>query len=325
MTPSTHLPGIAAILLGFSSGLQAADVPRYPAKSIRFVVAYAAGGPADLLARSAAQKMAEELGGNIIIDNRPGTGTIAGAEIVAKSEADGYTLFQTTASAVSVNQHLYRKLPYSPEKDFAPVGMIGASPYGLFAFPGVPANSLKELLAYAKANPGKLNVGIGGVGTPPHFALQMLELASGTSMTAVQYKGTAPGVSDLLDGRIQLMMTGPISMLAHVKTGKLKALAVTSKTRFSQMPDVPAVAEVLADYEAQSWYAIVVPSATPRDPINRLNAALQKYTQSPAERQKMLAQGVVLEGGSPEQLGAYIKAESERWSALIRKLGLTAE
>ncbi len=317
------LLALPALLI--AQGAHAADAPRYPSKAIRFVVAYAAGGPADLLARSAAQRMSEELGGNILIDNRPGTGTIVGAEIVAKADPDGYTLFQTTAAAVSVNQHMYKKLPYNPEKDFAAVGMIGASPYGLFAHPAVPAASLKDLLTYAKANPGKLNVGIGGVGTPPHFALQMLELASGTSMTAVQYKGTAPGVSDLLEGRIQLMMTGPIAMMAHVKTGKLKALAVTSKTRFSQLPDVPAVAEVLPDYEAQSWYAIVAPAATPREVVARLNGALQKYTQSPAERQKMLAQGVVLESGSPEQLAAHIRSESERWSALIKKLGLTAE
>jgi len=309
--------------MGLMSGMAVAQ--RYPARSIRLIVPYDAGGPTDVIARGAAQRIAEGLGGAVVVENRPGAGTILGAELVAKSAPDGYTLFLTTGTAVSINQHMFKKLPYNPEKDFVPIGMLGASPYGLFAHPSVPGNSLKEMLVHAKANPGKLNVGLGGAGTPPHFALQMLEMASGATFTGVMYKGTAPALGDLLDARIQMILTSPVSMLPHVKSGKLKALAITSAARFQQMPDVPAVSEIYPGFEAQSWNAIVAPAGTPREIIDRINAEIQKFTNDPVTREKMLIMGMVLEGGTPEQLAAYIKVETARWGALIKKLGLTLQ
>ena len=312
-----------AILLCAMAGQVHAQ--RFPTKSIRLIVPYDAGGPTDVIARGAAQRIAEGLGGAVLVENRPGAGTILGAELVAKSAPDGYTLFLTTGTAVSINQHMFKKLPYNPEKDFVPIGMLGASPYGLFAHPSVPGNSLKEMLVYAKANPGKLNVGLGGAGTPPHFAMQMLEMASGASFTGVMYKGTAPALGDLLDARIQMILTSPVSMLPHVRAGKLKAYAITSATRFQQMPDVPAVSELYPGFEAQSWNAIVAPAGTPREIIDRINAEIQKFTNDPVTREKMLGMGMVLEGGTPEQLAAYIKLETARWGALIKKLGLTLQ
>ena len=228
-TPHALLITVASAL-SLAAGLTFAQ--SWPAKPIKLIVPYEAGGGTDNVARGLAQRMAEGIGGTILIENRPGAGTIVGAEYVAKSPADGYTLFLTTGTAVSINQHMFKQLPYNPEKDFVAVGMLGASPYGLFAHPAVPANTFKDLLTYAKANPGKLNIALGGAGTPTHFALQMLELASGTRFTAVQYKGNASSLADTLGGRTELIMGVPPLILPHVKTGKLKALAITSPTRF---------------------------------------------------------------------------------------------
>lgn len=314
--------GLGTLLAAGSTAILA---QAWPARPVKFVVPYEAGGGTDNVARGLVQRLTETIGGTFVIENRPGAGTILGAETVAKSPADGYTLFFTTGTAVTINQHMYRKLPYNPEKDFTPVAMIGASPYGLFAHPAVPANSLRELLAFARANPGKLNVALGGAGTPTHFALQMLELASDTRFTAVQYKGNASSLQDTLGGRVELIMGVPPLILPHVKSGKLKALAITSPQRFPQLPDVPAIAELYPGFEAQTWYGIVAPTGTARDIVERLNAEIQKYTRDPAVREKWLAQGTVLQSGPPEQMAAYIKAESERWGVLIRKLGLSLE
>ncbi len=321
-TPHALLITVASAL-SLAAGLTFAQ--SWPAKPIKLIVPYEAGGGTDNVARGLAQRMAEGIGGTILIENRPGAGTIVGAEYVAKSPADGYTLFLTTGTAVSINQHMFKQLPYNPEKDFVAVGMLGASPYGLFAHPAVPANTFKDLLTYAKANPGKLNIALGGAGTPTHFALQMLELASGTRFTAVQYKGNASSLADTLGGRTELIMGVPPLILPHVKTGKLKALAITSPTRFPQLPDVPAMAELFPGFEAQTWYGIMAPTGTSRDIIERLNAEIQKYTRDPAVREKWLAQGTVMQSGPPEQLAGYIKAETERWGVLIKRLGLTLE
>lgn len=322
MTQASFAAMLSVVLTmaGGQAGAQA-----WPAKPVKLIVPYEAGGGTDNVARGITQRMGERMGGTFVIENRPGAGTMIGAEIVAKAPPDGYTLFLTTGTAVSINQHMFKKLPYNPEKDFVAVGMIGASPYGLFAHPSVPANSFKDLLAYAKANPGKLNVALGGAGTPTHFALQMLELASETKFTAVQYKGNASSLQDTLGGRTELIMGVPPLMLPHVRSGKLKALAITSPTRFPALPDVPAMAELFPGFEAQTWYGIVAPTGTPRDIITRLNSEIQAYTMDTAVREKWLAQGTVMQSGSPEQMAAYIKAESQRWGVLIKRLGLTLE
>ena len=316
---------ITALAAELSLSAGQAGAQSYPSRPIRLVVPFDPGGPTDILARGVGARMGEGLGTTVAVENRGGASTIIAAEIVAKSAPDGYTLFLTTGTAVSINQHMFKKLPYNPEKDFAAVGYLGANPYGMFANPSVPASTFKDLLAYAKANPGKLNVGMAGAGTPTHFALQMLELASGTRFTAVQYKGNNPALIDVLSGRIELMLSSPVLMLPHVKTGKLKALAVTSPARTPQLPDVPAMSEFYPGVEAETWFGIMAPVGTPRDIIVRINAQMQTYTADPASRDKMLGMGMVLQGGTPEQLAAYIKSEIERWGTLIRKLGLTIE
>ena len=322
---ATSLSLIAALASVLSLAPELAVAQTYPSRPIRLVVPFDPGGPTDILARGVGARMGEGLGATVAVENRSGASTIIGAEIVAKSAPDGYTLFLTTGTAVSINQHMFKKLPYSPDKDFTAVGYLGANPYGMFANPSVPASTFKDLLAYTKVNPGKLNVGMAGAGTPTHFAWQMLELASGARFTAVQYKGNNPALIDVLSGRIELMLSSPVLMLPHVKTGKLKALAVTSPARTPQLPDVPAMSEFYPGVEAETWFGIMAPAGTPRNIIVRINAQMQNYTADPASRDKMLGMGMLLNGGTPEQLAAYIKAETERWGTLIRKLGLTLE
>jgi tripartite-type tricarboxylate transporter receptor subunit TctC len=272
-----------------------------------------------------AANIGDGLGVNVVVENRAGAATIVGAELVARSAPDGYTLFLTTGTAVSINQHMYKSLPYNPEKDFAPVGRLASNPYVMFARAGMPFNTMADMFAYAKANPGKLNVALPGAGTPTHLALQMLENASGAKFTAVQYKGNAPALNDLLGERIEMMLSSPLIMFAHVKSGKLKAIATAAPRRMPQFPDAPAFAEMFPGFEAQTWFGIVTRAGTPRDAITRVNAEMQKFVKDQATRDKLGALGMVLDGGTPEQMAAYIREESDRWGKVIKQMGLKLE
>ena len=314
-----------SVLLALGLALSAAGfsfAQSYPSKPVRLIVPYAAGGASDVLARTIAQKITEGLGQQLAVENRPGASSIIAAEAVAKSAPDGYTLFFSTGTALNINQHLFSKLPYNPEKDFVPVGKIAVLPYVLVAHPAVPANSFKELIAYAKANPGKLNFGAPGKGTPPHLAIKILEQVSGAAFESVQYKGNAPASIDLLAGRIHLLFDGLVVPEPHIKSGKLKALAVASLKRFPSLPDVSAIAESYPGFEASTWYCIMAPAGTSKDIVNRINTEIQKFTNDPANKERMLAQGAILEGGTPEQLAAYLKSETERWGTVIKKAGI---
>ncbi len=314
-----------SVLLALGLALSAAGfsfAQSYPSKPVRLIVPYAAGGASDVLARTIAQKITEGLGQQLAVENRPGASSIIAAEAVAKSAPDGYTLFFSTGTALNINQHLFSKLPYNPEKDFVPVGKIAVLPYVLVAHPAVPANSFKELIAYAKANPGKLNFGAPGKGTPPHLAIKILEQVSGAAFESVQYKGNAPASIDLLAGRIHLLFDGLVVPEPHIKSGKLKALAVASLKRFPSLPDVSAIAESYPGFEASTWYCIMAPAGTSKDIVNRINTEIQKYTNDPTNKERMLAQGAILEGGTPEQLAAYLKSETERWGTVIKKAGI---
>jgi len=303
----------------------AASAQNYPVKPIRLVVPYDAGGPTDTLARAASQKAGEGLGGTIVLEYRPGASTIIGADIVAKSAPDGYTLLLTTAAAVAVNQQLFKQLPYNPERDLTGVIKLATNPYGIFANPVVQANSLKDLLAYAKANPGKLNVGLPGENTPTHFALKQLEFSSGTQFTAVQYKGNAQALTDVLGGRIQLMLSSPVIMLPHVRSGKLKVIAMTAAKRVPYLPDVPVVGETFPGFEAATWFGIVAPAGTPRPVVLRLNTEFNKLMTDPAARDRLQSLGMILEGGSVDEMNAYIKREIESWAAQIKRMGIKPE
>lgn len=308
------------LALAFSFGTTAAQ-PSYPERPVKLIVPYAAGGFSDSLGRSVAQWLTERLGAPVVVENKPGAATIIGIDAVAKSPADGYTLLLGTG-ALTTLPHLFSKLPFDAERDFAPIGRVAVLPYVLVANPGLTTNSLTEMITYAKAHPGKLTYGTPGNGTAPHLAMKLLEEAAGISMQGVHYKGNAPALNDLLGGQINLLFDGLQQPQPFVKSGKLKLLAVASLKRLPGLPDVPAISETFPGFEASTWYQLLAPAGTPAHIVARLNKDLQAFVEDPATREKFLSQGAILGGSSPEELGAYSKAETVRWGAVISKAGI---
>jgi tripartite-type tricarboxylate transporter receptor subunit TctC len=308
-------------LLALAVGVAAASAQSYPDKPVKLIVPYAAGGFSDVLGRSLAQWLTQSLGQPVVVENKAGAATILGTDTVAKSAADGYTLLLTTG-ALSINPHLFSKLPYNGERDFAPISRVAELPYVLVAHPALPAASFKDLLAYAKANPGKVNVGTPGNGTSPHLAMQLLEQAAGISMLAVHYKGNGPALNDLLGGQINLLFDGLQQPRPFIDTGRLKLLAVASLTRMPGLPDVPAISEKLPGFASSTWYQLLAPAGTPTPIIARLNAEVQKFVNDSATRDKLVAQGAIVGGSTPEQLAAFSKAETVRWGAVIVGAGI---
>jgi tripartite-type tricarboxylate transporter receptor subunit TctC len=255
------------------------------------------------------------------VENKAGAATILGTDTAAKSAPDGYTLLLATG-ALSINPHLFSKLPYNAERDFAPISRVAELPYVLVAHPALPATTFKDLLAYAKANPGKVNVGTPGNGTSPHLAMKLLEEAAGISMLAVHYKGNGPALNDLLGGQINVLFDALQQPRPFIDTGKLKLLAVASVKRMPGLPDVPAISETFPDFAASTWYQLLAPAGTPAPIIARLNAEVQKFVNDPATRDKLVAQGAIVGGSTPEQLAAFSRAETARWGAVIARAGI---
>jgi len=298
-------------------------------RPITIVVPYAPGGTTDMLGRLIAQQLGTALGRTVIVDNKPGAGTAIGASQVARSAPDGSTLLVATSTTLAINPWLYKKLSYDPAKDFAPVGLIGAVPLMVVVHPSVPARTLAELVALAKSRPEGLSYGSAGNGSPQHLGAEMFKFATGTAMTHVPYKGSALALTDLLGGQLQLMFTDIAPALQHVRSGKLRALAVTSKKRQPTFPDVPTVAESrlpgTADFEAVAWQSIVAPAGTPAPVVERLSQEIAKVIAQPALRQKLENDGFEPGSSTPAQLAAYIRSESERWGQVIRASGATVD
>jgi tripartite-type tricarboxylate transporter receptor subunit TctC len=298
-------------------------------KPITIVVPYAPGGTTDMLGRLIAQQLGTALGRTVIVDNKPGAGTAIGASQVARAAPDGSTLLVATSTTLAINPWLYKKLSYDPAKDFAPVGLIGAVPLMVVVHPSVPARTLAELVALAKSKPEGLSYGSAGNGSPQHLGAEMFKFATGTAMTHVPYKGSALALTDLLGGQLQLMFTDIAPALQHVRSGKLRALAVTSKKRQPTFPDVPTVAESrlpgTADFEAVAWQSIVAPAGTPAPVVERLSQEIAKVIAQPALRQKLENDGFEPGSSTPAQLAAYIRSESERWGQVIRASGATID
>ena len=298
-------------------------------KPITIVVPFAPGGTTDMLGRLIAQQLGTALGRTVIVDNKPGAGTAIGASQVARSAPDGSTLLVATSTTLAINPWLYKKLSYDPAKDFAPVGLIGAVPLMVVVHPSVPARTLAELVALAKSKPEGLSYGSAGNGSPQHLGAEMFKFATGTAMTHVPYKGSALALTDLLGGQLQLMFTDIAPALQHVRSGKLRALAVTSKKRQPTFPDVPTVAESrlpgTADFEAVAWQSIVAPAGTPAPVVERLSQEIAKVIAQPALRQKLENDGFEPGSSTPAQLAAYIRSESERWGQVIRASGATVD
>ena len=297
----------------------------YPNQPIRLVIPFAAGGPSDVLARGFSQKLGESLGQPIIIDNKPGAGTNLAAEFVAKSKADGYTIFLMMVGTQAINETLYKKLSYNTIKDFSPISLVASSSLMLVANPSVPVKNVADLIAYSKANPGKINFGSSGTGTPLHLGGELFNVQAGTTLNHVPYKGAAPALTDVLGGQIQTAMVGTPAALPFVKTGKLTAIGVTSPKRSSNAPEIPAIAETLPKFEVELVYAMVAPTGTPKDIINKLNSQLISVLNNPEIKSQLNSKGFDVITSSPEQLGEYIKSEISKWAPIVKKSGATAD
>ena len=297
----------------------------YPEKPIRIVIPFAPGGPSDVLGRTMAQKLSVALGQPVIADNKPGAGTNLAAEYVARAAPDGYTLLLMMVGTQAINEAMYPKLAYNTVRDFAPITLTAASSLILAAHPGVPARNLMELVTLTKANPGKFNYGTAGAGTPLHLGGLLLNKLAGTDFLHVPYKGAAPAMNDVLGGQIQLILAGTPSVLAHIKSGKLNAMGVTSLKRSPNAPEVPTIAETYPGFEVELVYALVAPAGTPRDVIATLNLEVGKLLHEPETRDKLMGQGFEIRTSSPEQLGGYIKSEITKWAPLVKESGVKAE
>ncbi len=316
-------------LLACASGSPAysADLaPAYPNRPIRLIVPFPPGGGTDIVARAIVVKLAEGWGQQIIIDNRGGAGGVIGADTVAKSTPDGYTLLFGTPGALVINPLLNSKLPYDAMRDFAPVSLLALNPQLLAVHNSLPVNTVKELIALAKAQPGKLNYASVGEGTPNHLAMELFKSMTGTDMVHVPYKGAAPAVTDLVGGHVQLMFNPMPPLLPHVKSGRLKALAVGGTQRSSALPDVPTVAEAgVPGYEYVTWYSIVAPAKTPRAIINKLNARLAAVLVMPDVAQRLSVQGAEPRASTPEELTRFMQDDTRRLGGIIRFAGIKGE
>ena len=307
---------IAAMLGLLLAGSGAHAQSQYPTKPVRLIVPFPAGGQTDIITRTFALKLTEAFNQPVVVDNRPGAGGTIGAEIAVKASPDGYSLAMVSGS-YSANAALY-KLPYDPLKDVAPVIMIGEIPNLVTVHPSGPAKSIKELIAYAKANPGKLNYGSGGTGSGVHLATVLFNQMTGTQMTHVPYKGATASVSDLIGGQIQLVFGGLPGMVPHVKAGRLRGLAVTSAKRSNTVPDMPTVAETVPGYEAVSWAAVLGPKGLPKDVVARWNRELNRTLQLPDVKERMAADGLEIVGGSPERFREILASDIERWQKVVK-------
>ncbi len=310
--------------LGASLALVAAwaSAQAYPVKPIRIVVPFPPGGATDILARDVAQKLTEAWGQQVIVDNRPGAGGNIGSELVAHSAPDGYTLEMGTVGTHAINASLYAKMPYDHVKDFAPVILVAGVPNVLVVNNAVPANSVAELIAYAKANPGKLNFASSGNGTSIHLSGELFKVMAGVQMTHIPYKGSAPALQDLLGGQVQLMFDNLPPSLPQIKAGKVRALAVTSLTRAPALPDVPTIAESgLPGFEASSWFGVLAPAGTPPAIVAKLNAEIAKWLATPEAKEKLAKQGANAAGGTPEDFAKHIAAETAKWAKVVKDSG----
>ncbi len=295
----------------------------YPSKPIRLIVPFTPGGSSDILARAVGLELTKAWGQPVVIDNIAGAGGSIGADKAAKSAADGYTLLMGHIGTLAVNPSLYPDLSYKPLIDFAPVAWVARVPNVLVVNPSVPAKNLKELIALAKSHPGQMNYGSGGNGSAANLATEYFKLQTSTSLVHIPYRGTVPSVTDLLGGQVQVLFTGIPALLPYIKSGQMRALAVSSRERLESLPDVPAVAELgrempsLKGFEADQWYGVVVPAGTPKDIIAKLNAQINKALVTPELKARLNSEGAIATPTTPEAFGALIKTEITRWKPVI--------
>ena len=316
---------VPAIALAFMCLCTAALAQDWPSKPIRMIVPYPPAGGTDIVARTLNEKLAPALGATIVVDNKGGAAGNVGTDLAAKSPPDGYTVLFTLSSH-TINPKLYPKLPFDAERDFAAVSLAAMIPQILVAHPSLPVNNVQELVAYAKANPGKLNYASVGIGSPGHIAGELFKLRTGTSMVHVPYKGGGPAVTDTMGGQVQLLFVSLPAAWQFVKAGKLKALGVTASKRSVAAPEVATMTEQgVADCVVDSWYGAFVPAGTPPAVIARLNAAMVSVLQTPELKEKLLAQGAEAASSSPAEFEAIVRDELKKWEFVIREAKITPE
>jgi len=301
----------------------------YPSKPVRFIVPSSPGGGTDIIARAIALKLSEAFGQQVVVDNRPGAGQMIGIELAAKSPADGHTILMA-ASTLAINPVMFKKVAYDPVRDFAPVTQAASLPNVLVVHPSLQAASLAELLALARQRPGQVAYASAGIGTSPHMSVELLKSMTGIDLVHVPYKGTAPGVVDLLAGQVSVMAPNVLTALPYIKAGRLRALAVTSAKRSDALPDVPTIAEAgaesgLSGYESAQWYGVLAPAGTPAEIVNRLYGEVARALRAGDVRERLAADGAEPVGSTPAEFAAFIRAEIEKWARVAKAARIRPE
>ena len=316
-----HLAVGAAALPAVS---RLASAQAYPSRPVRIVVGLAPAGTNDITARLMGQWLSERLGQQFVIENRPGAGTNIATEMVVRAPADGYTLLLVGAYN-AINATLYEKLNFNFIRDIAPVASIGRVPLMMVVNPSVPAKTVPEFIAFAKANPGKISMASAGNGTTPHVAGELFKMMAGIDMVHVPYRGNGPAITDLLGGQVQVLFAGTLEAIEHIKAGRLRPLAVTDTTRLEALPDIPTVGEFVAGYEASAWLGLGAPKNTPTEFIEKLNNAINAGLADPKIKARLAEMGGILLAGSPADFGKFIAEETDKWGKVIRALNIKAE
>ena len=317
---------IAAFCVLSGTAAQGAEAQTYPSKPVRFIVPFAPGGPTDIFARAVSAKLAEALGQPVVVDNRGGAGGNIGTEMVAKAAADGYTLLMGTVGTHAINPSLYPRVGFDPIRDFAPITLVADTPSLLAVHPSVPANTVRELVAIAKAKPGQLSYASAGNGTSNHLAGVLLCMMAGIEMVHIPYKGSGPALIDVLAGQVPVMFNNPASIMPHLKAGKLRALALSSATRSRLLPALPTLAESgVPGFEVRSWHGAFAPAGTSRDIVTRLHGEIVKALSQPDVKERFEAQGVELVGNRPEEFAAFLQKEQVKWSKVVKASGMRAD
>ncbi|HTD90901.1 MAG TPA: tripartite tricarboxylate transporter substrate binding protein, partial [Burkholderiales bacterium] len=311
-----------AILLAGTAQIAAAQT--YPTKPIRLVVPYPPGGPTDFVGRAISAKLSEHLGQQVVVDNRPGAGTVIGSEMIARAAPDGYNLLFGTGGGTFLAPLILPKVPYDPQKDYAPVAMLVMSPQVLVVHPSVGANSVKELIAVAKAKPGQLNFSSVGTGTSPHLGGELFKALAGVDIVHVPYKGTAPSMTDLIAGRVQMAFSSIPTVLTHVQAGRLKMLGTGGTRRSPALPEIPSIADTVPGFELVTWYAVFAPAGTPAAIVNRLNTEINKVLKDADIQKRFGEQGLETVVMSPQELKRYTESDVSRWTKLVKAANIKA-
>lgn len=315
---------VLALTWTLGAGLAAAQ--SFPTKPVRMIVAFPPGGGTDIVARIVSQKLTEMWGQQVIVDNRAGAAGTIGTDLAAKAAPDGYTLFMGTMGNLTANTVLYKNLPFEVGRDLTPVTLVVAVNFVMVAHPSLPARTVQEVIALAKDKPGQINYASSGSGGAPHLGAELFKSMTGVSLTHVPYKGSGPSFADLLGGQVSLTFDSLAQALPYIKSGRLRALAVTGPKRASMLPDVPTVAEAgVPGYELTNWFGLVTRAGTPREIVHRVNAGVVKVLQMPDVRERLLGMALDPVGNTPEQFGAFIKSETAKWAKVIKEAGITAE